>query len=91
LGAAFLGAALGAVFFGAAFFGAAFFGAAFFLGAAFAFVVFFVVAMVSPYDGEVSITGCSVFGFDTVTITPIELVSLVLISPRNGPALGCIA
>ena len=89
------GAALGATFLGAAFlagafFVEAFFGAAFFLAAGFAFVVFFVVAMVSPYDGGVSITGCSVFGFDTVMGSPIELVSLVLYSPRNGPTLGCV-
>ena len=72
------------------FLAAAFLGAAFFFAAGFAFVVFFLVAMVSPCDGGVSIAGCSVFGFDTAPTTPIELKSLAPISPRNGPALGCV-
>jgi hypothetical protein len=49
-----------------------------------------VVAMVSPCASEVSITGCRVLGFDTIPDTPIELFGLVLILPRNGPALGRI-
>ena len=84
------GVFFGATFLGATFLATDFFGAAFFLAAGFALLGFFAVGMVITSVGGASITGCSVFGFDTIPKTPIELVRLVLISPRNEPALGCI-